>query len=493
VNGVINIVTKSAKDTQGDLVTVTYGRDDRPEVSLRHGGELAPKVYYRASVKYFGREGFFEQDGAPRDDAWRAWHGGFRIDSERSEANTFTLQGGYFHGDFHEISVSPRLTAPFSAVEHETAKDSGANVLGRWTHRFVDAGQLTVQAYYDRASEATEDEKRTHNLYDFDAQYHRAFGARHEVVAGLGWRLIHGTLTPTPELSIANPHSDDQLFNLFVQDSIALVPDRLTLTLGAKFEHTPFTGFEYQPSGRLLWRASERQTAWAAVSRALRTPTRVELQGTVLTEVEPPGEAHLEIGNPGLKAEELIAYEFGYRVTPAKQVSFDAAVFLNEYRRLVAFEEAPAFFTTTPPPRHRVEPAIAQNSGGGRSWGMELASHWQVTPRWRLNGSYSWLRSRLSHDIDRDTPEHQFVVSTHVDLGANWAWDSSVNYFSQVAQTDTPAYARWDMGLTWRPHPALELKVVGQNLGARRHIEYEHEELLASIPRSVYGKLTWRF
>lgn len=493
VNGVVNVISKNAHDTQGGLASMVYGTEDRPEVAIRQGGLLDAGTAYRVFLKTFDRAGSFNEDGSRADDAWRGFHGGFRVDGDSSSANAFTLQGDYFGGQFHETSLSPSLLPPFQEVDHEIANDESLNLTGRWTHQFANTGELTVQTYFDHAAEAIGAEKEVHDIYDLEVQQQMRWHENHQIVAGFGYRFIRDELTPTPELVITPARRDEQLFNVFFQDAIEVVPRSLTFTLGSKFEHTAFTSFEFEPSARLLWKASERQVVWAAVSRAIRTPTRLERDGRLTTGVEAPGIEQVNVGNSSLVSEELIAYELGYRATPNPRLSFDAAAYFNDYRKLVGYEEGTPFLASEPLPLHWVAPALAQNSGHGQNYGMELSADWQVAPWVRFSGGYSWFQSQLPNDLVDDTSQHGGFARAHVELTPELEWNTALTFTHAATHPDIPAYARWDMGVSWHPRPALELSVVGQNLTAARHRENAHDDNTTWIPRNIYGKITWGF
>src|ERR1051325_9339580 len=335
-NGVINIITKSAKDTQGGLISTTLGTEFLPSTSARYGGELTTNLYYRVYGKYFNREGFEDKDGHDMDDDWRLGRGGARLDWEPSEHNTLTLFGGVYRGTFGEQVQKTGLpfTNAFFGVDAPT---SGGNVLGRWTHIFSEESEFKFQAYYDAIRrvdpfgggdlDIDNDffhgnsliEKR--DTFDLDFQHRFPLGSRQSVMWGLGFRYSQDSLTSNGgEISFNPKHFRDRLFSSFVQDEIRLFPDKLSLTIGSKFEHNDFTGFEPEPSGRLLWTPTERQTVWGSIGRAVRTPTRVERDARVnLTSFPLPDGTPAQVSlfsNPNLDSETVLAYELGYRFEP---------------------------------------------------------------------------------------------------------------------------------------------------------------------------------
>ncbi len=509
VNGVINITTRSAKETQGGMVSTSFGTEGQPSTTVRYGGQLATNLFYRAYVKYFNREGLVDSTGRGTPDDWQALRGGLRLDWEPSSENKFTLQGDYYGTEAGENIHEPNLTPPrfYDSID-TVAHNRGGNVLGRWTHSFSDTAQLSVQSYYDHVEQSDGLATVRQDTYDLDLQHRFALGTRQDIVWGVGYRLTATEVTPSFFVS-ADPASRQlPLYNVFVQDDITLLPDRLHFTLGSKFEHNDYTGWEIQPSARLLWTPTEHQTAWAAVSRAVRTPTMLDTSARVnLAAVQPspfgPVVLASLLGNPDGAAEELTAYELGYRIEATKRLSFDVAGFYNDYNDLVGQVQGTPRFETTPAPAHLVSPLHYQNSQSAETYGTELSARWQVVDHWRLMGSYSWLHMRLRPDesSEGDSPQHQFQIRSYLDLPHQVELSGALYFVDRIsslsAQTRLPisSYVRLDLGVTWRPAPSLELGLWGQNLLEDRHAEFNsvRTRLRTEVPRGVMGKITWRF
>ncbi|MEW6306803.1 MAG: TonB-dependent receptor, partial [Verrucomicrobiota bacterium] len=503
VNGVINIITKSAKETQGFLMTTSAGTEDQPAAAIRYGGKLGDGLYYRTYVKYFNREGLVDAAGNPMPDDWDMTRAGMRLDWEPSTDNRYTLQGDYYYGHSYEIVRVTTLTAPFSRTFNANYLNKGGNVLGRWTHDFSDSSQLTLQTYYDGFvnQNGTTTEKR--DTFDFDLQHNFELGERHNVVWGLGYRYTKDNLASEIRWTPQSAH--DQLYSAFVQDEITLIEDRLKLTLGSKFEYNDYTDFEVQPSGRLLWTPTERQSVWAGVSRAVRTPSRFESGSRLNIFAFQPGPfAPVMLGtlggNPNIQSEELFAYELGYRINPTDRWTFDIAGFYNVYDGLVDYLAAPAFFEATPPPAHTVIPLVAQNSLSGETYGAELTAQWQATDYLRLTAGYTHLHMRLRPNQSEEavSPEHQVHLRAYLDLPRNVQLNGAIYYVDHTrplaSNPAVPAYWRLDLGATWRPTKSLEVGIFGQNLLDNHHPEFTSQKATVNseVPRGVYGKLTWR-
>jgi iron complex outermembrane receptor protein len=521
-NGVINIITKSAKETQGGLISTTLGTEFLPSVSARYGGELTTNLYYRVYGKYFNRDGFEDKEGRDMDDNWHLGRGGARLDWEASERNTFTLSGDYYRGEFGEQVQKTGLpfTNAFFGVDAPT---SGGNVLGRWTHTFSEESELKLQAYYD-AIRRTDPfgggdlvvdrnffrgngliEKR--DTWDLDLQHRFPFGTRQSVMWGLGFRYSQDSLMSNGDAISFNPEKfRDRLFSAFVQDEIRIFPDKVSLTLGSKFEHNDFTGFEAEPSGRLLWTLTERQTVWGAIGRAVRTPTRVESHSRINLAVFPlpdttPAEVSL-FGNPDLDSETVLAYEAGYRFEPTRRLSFDVAGFYNDYH-LIASRQGPSRFEVNPTPHLLFSPYQYQNGFTADSYGAELLAQWHVMDWWHLRGSYSWLHiNGASATGGQASPQHQFNITSSLELGHGVEFDAAGYYTDEYTTTvgiSAPAtirpYLRLDLGMNWRVNNHFEVGVWGQNLVESQHKEFGSflTSRIAEVPRTFTAKLTFRF
>jgi len=522
-NGVINIMTKSAKETQGGLISTTLGTEFLPSVSARYGGQITSNLFYRVYGKYFNQEGFEDKDGRDMNDEWHIGRGGARLDWEPSERNTFTLSGDYFNGAIGE-QVQKMAATPFTNTFLKVnAPTSGGNVLGRWTHTFSEEAEFKVQAYYDAVRqidpfgggdlEVDPDFLRGNGLiekqdtWDLDFQDRFPLGARQSVMWGAGFRYTLDSLTSNGgEISFNPSKFGDRLFSTFVQDEIKILPDTLSLTVGSKFEHNDFTGFEVEPSGRLLWTPTERQTVWGSIGRAVRTPSRVERDARVNLAAFPlpdgtPAQVSI-FGNPNVDSETVLAYELGYRFQPMRRLSFDIAAFYNDYDLIATRREATRF-ETTPIPHLLYNPYQYENGFVATSYGTELLAHWQVTDWWRLSGSYSWLHINGGNaDNATASPKHQFNITSSIDLTHGLEFDAAGYYtdrYVSSAGLSSPVtinpYLRLDLGLNWRVNQHFEVGLWGQNLVESQHAEFGSykNSRIAEVPRTITAKLTFRF
>ena len=478
VNGVINITTKRARDTQGLLVLGGGGTELRGFTGIRYGGELATNLHYRVHGKFFDRDSTVLPSGADATNEWHMGQGGFRLDWDASEANLLTLQGDIYDGRAAQPGTNGDITL------------GGGNVIGRWSHTISEESDFKLQLYYDRTQRDVPgtfaDDVDT---FDMDFQHRFPLAERHDIVWGLGYRLIKDDVGNTPALAFLPPRVSREWFTGFVQDEIALAKDRLHLTLGTKFEHNDYTDFEYQPSARLAWKVTERQTVWGAVSRAVRTPSRVDRELFV-----PGSPPFILQGGTNFVSEKLLAYELGYRVQPHARLSFAVAGFYHDYDDIRSLEQV------NPPSAF---PLVIANGQKGEAYGAELTAEYRVTDWWRLRAGYTELRvdirpkpgstdtsqgSTASHD-----PEHHFTLRSSLDLPGRVELDALFRYVSRIENQDLPAYGELDLRLAWRPTDRLEFSIVGQNLLHEQHAEFGTPTSRQEIERSVYGKVAWSF
>ena len=236
--------------------------------------------------------------------------------------------------------------------------------------------------------------------------------------------------------------------------------------MGTKVEHNAWTGFEVQPSARLAWVPNERRTLWAAVSRAVRTPTRLD-EELVFYDVE--GRPFLT-GSHDFKPEALLAYEIGYRLQPRTGVQIDLATFYNVYNDLRTVEQLPG------------GTQVLANRLNAETWGAELRASWQAAPWWRLHAAYAYFDKQLSLDPgstalsggrnEGNDPRSRLVLRSLIDLPGGFELDGTARYVARLPSPVVPAYTELDLRLGWNASDRLEVSLVGQNLLHARHPEF---------------------
>ncbi len=512
VNGVINIITKSARETQGGILVAGAGTQERGFGGLRYGAKVGSESYLRAYGKYFNRGPFPDMAGSKTSDAWEAGSGGFRMDSAFSEDSSLTLQGDLAQGYVDEKTTSPVLDSPYGK-SFTGATFSTANLLTRWQRTISATSDLSLQLYYDYMNRRAPDNREVRDTIDADLQHRFALGSRNDIVWGLGYRYTRGDFSADSLITLDPSRKADELFSGFVQDDFILIENSLHLILGSKFEHNDYTGVEIQPSGRFIWMPSERHTLWGAISRAVRTPSWGETYGRVTEMVLPPftPENHFPlpaaitlVGNGELDSEKLIAYELGYRYYPSSRFSLDVATFYNVYSSMIAGRLGAPGIEFTPTP-HVVIPVNGDNGMYGKTYGVEFATDWRVLPWWRLQGAYTYLQVVLDvregslmalENPDGRSPQNQISLRSSWELTKEVELDAWLRYADRIASLDVPSYTTIDLQLRWKPLPGVELSVVGQNLLQDDHQEFYQMGVVtvaAKVPRGVYGKVVWRF
>jgi iron complex outermembrane receptor protein len=508
VNGVINIITKKAVDTQGGLVTAGGGSEDRFG-SVQYGGKAGAQAYYRVYAKYLNTSGLLLDDGSAASDGKNSAQGGMRLDWQPSSRDSLSFQGGIYDVSLKERPSFVSARVPFTLPGLTSSGLRGGDLLGRWSRAFSESSDMALQVYWDRSYHNVFDVGIRLDTVDLDFQHHFVFGARQDVVWGLGYRLVAANTNSSAGAPVFTSKAErTQLFSGFLQDEFTLVNDRLRLTAGAKVERNSFTGFEIQPSIRLLWTPGKHQTVWAAVSRAVRTPSLAEeaLNVSLSTLPAPDGTpVVLELfGNPDFKSETLLAYEVGYRAQRGK-LSLDVATFYNAYGKLKAAQAAGApIFEFAPP--HLVLPRTFGNLAGAQTYGVEVSANCNVTANWKVSAGYSFLHMR-SHSNSAipgvappspgDNPQHQFQLRSYFNLPRKFELDAGLYRVSALTNQGIPAYTRLDLRLGWRPAESIELSVGGQNLLHKGHTEFNATDIGIidedQVKRSAYAKLTWRF
>jgi iron complex outermembrane receptor protein len=510
VNGVINIITKSAADTQGTLVSVSAGDEIRGSGTVRHGGKLNNGGNYRIYAKYSSTdEGGVSKDLDPgfgftdTHDDWESGKVGFRTDWEDGSRDSYTLQGDLSSGQTGQLTLVPTtfagMTVPGTVVD-DTDSDTG-NLLFRWTRQLQESSDFTLQVYLDHVSRngLVLDEERT--TFDIDFQHHFVPRDKHDLLWGMDFRYITDDSDSNPTFSLDPDDREVSLFSAFVQDEIDLRDD-LQLTVGSKFEHNDFTGFEVQPNVRLAWSMENNKTLWGAISRAVRTPARGEHDVKLrIFPLVDPGVPVIATGDDDFDSEELLAYELGFRMHRSMW-SMDVTGFYYDYDDLRTLDPDFSMFGAT-------LPIPFGNDMDGTVSGIELAGQWQVRPNWRINGNYSYLTMDLdlkSGSVDQPSlsaedasPTSSASVWSSYDVTSQVTVDAAVRYVDEVEVfgfMPIDSYVELDLRVGWKPRPGLELSLVGQNLLDDQHPEFAPDFIqtqATEVERSIYGKVTWNF
>ena len=510
VNGVINIITKKASETHGAMVVAGGGTVDQGFGTVQYGGNVGKETSFRAFAKYLNDDHFPNSGGQDGGDGWGLSRIGFRTDTTLSPRDTVTFEGDLYRGRDGNPRVGiVSVTSPAVPDVEAQVNLGGGFLQGVWNRTLSPRTGISLQASYDQY-ERNDGLGETRGTADIAFQHHFTWGDRQNLIWGIEYRYSQSRAVGSLFVSLNPPNLNTQLFSSFVQDEIAIVPDRLFVTVGTKLEHNYYTGFDALPSVRVAWTPSADRTLWASVSDADRTPaaTDASLIANLGGFTGPNGPVALQLlGNPKIGNEKTIAYEAGYRMSLAEQLSLDFAGYYNDQHDQETTEPGAPFFEPTPAPPHLVLPLIYANLMHGESHGFEIAANWKVATRWTLSPGYAFEQIHMHLDpTSQDTtsvgaaegssPVHSAQLRSHLALPHDLSWDASAYFVDRLADPVIPAYTRFDTGLTWQWNKKSSLSFIGQNLLKDRHEEFVDSTGSAGttlIKRSAYVEWTWRF
>lgn len=471
VSGVINIVTRDAKDTQGGLVTAGAGAGLR-SAAVRYGGKLGEDASYRITAQGFKRSDTANAGGVSAQDSWDKQQVGFRLDWGRAN-DALMVEANAYDGSIDQKVFDDKSV-------------SGNHLLARWNRKLADNSSLQIQTYYDRS-------KRVYpgtfgevlDTYDFDVQHRFPIGARHDIVWGGGYRLSRDDVSNSAMLAFLPAQRNLTLANVFIQDSVTL-DEHLQLTVGAKVEHNNYTGLEFQPNVRLAWKLPDHALLWSAISRSVRTPSRVD------SDLYAPGNPPFFFaGGPNFQSEKQTTYEIGYRMQPVPHASFSISTYYNVYDQLRSTEAAGGGL-----------PAILANKLEGNTYGVEMWGSYRVTDWWRLNAGYNYIKKDLRLDPgSRDVtslgagtdPAHQFSVRSTMNLAHSLELDVTLRSIAQLTNPNVPGYTALDARLGWAVSKDVDISLSGFNLLDPHHPEFGAAPGRSELGRSFYLKMLWKF
>lgn len=482
VNGVINIITRGASDTQGTLVSARAGTA-ADDLGFRHGGALGAAGHYRVYAKHARRDNTRTAAGLPVDDAGRRTIAGFRADWDAG-GDRWSLDGQAYRG-----TQGQPLPGAISISGVELALEdidfSGGHLKLEWQRPLDGGGRLEAQAYYDH-SRRTVPPTFSERLSIYDLQFQHALAAhgRHALVWGLNHRASDDRMENSRYFAFLPAEASQQWSALFAQDEIALRPG-LRAIAGVRLERNDYTGTEVLPNVRLAWNAAPDHLLWAAASRTVRAPSRLDVDAHI------PGEPPFLLdGGEAVRSEIANVYALGYRGRVGERFSLSGTLFHNDYDDLRTLEIDPTFTFVE----------FGSNMEG-RATGLEGWGTYRVTDAWRLSGGFTLLDQefRLKPGSDDAAgpasagfdPERTWQIRSSADLGRGVALDLALRHVSELELVDVPAYTTMDARLGWQVGDALEIALVGRNL-------FGGVEEFGRLPfRSEFGRefgltLAWR-
>jgi iron complex outermembrane receptor protein len=506
INGIINIITKTAAETKGGLVSVQGGSADYGSAGVRLGGGTQ-NVSYRAYGKAVHRGPAYRATGESRDH-WRAERGGFRIDSSSIANRVLTVQGDFYQAQSGAIATSTTYGSPFATSAPYDASLFGGNVLARWSSAGETNTPFQLQVYYDRTHRHEIPVREHRGTLDIDFQQTRKEWSRQELIWGLAYRTTSGRVSAA-ELTRFVPDSRiDHLSSALLQDTFTLVPERLRVSGGAKLEHNSYSGVELQPSGRVVWTPNATSTVVGSVTRAVRTPSPVETEFTTVNfagVTQGLGTFVRLQPNPAFISEKLTAYELGYRLQPNSMAYMTVSSFYNQLDDVLSTDLLTPLFETDPWPPHLIVPVQFGNGLQGSSAGAEITTDIRPASWWRVTANYSYLRIALSKKVggtdvsaektnEGGSPRHQWQVRSSVNLPAGWSTEWFLRSVSALATGPVSGYVTSNARIAWQATPRVDLAIVGQDLHQGHHLEWPGGTGgMVEVPRSGYLTVTWKW
>jgi iron complex outermembrane receptor protein len=525
VNGVINIITRSADEDPGGRVLTRVESDGGYVAAARFGAVTDGGMGYRVFLKHHDLDGNHDPSGAATADGWDLTRAGLRADWSPTEVDHVTISseayGGTMGGTLNLATVAP----PYAARADDAADVSGMFVVGSWSREHSagasSALQLTLDST-DRESMQFAEARRTMTV---DYQYQRSHG-RHDLVLGSEFRHDAFDIAGSPTISMPFPDESTRSLSAFVQDQFSIVPDKLRLTFGTKIEHNALSNREIDlmPSVRALWQVNPDTSVWGAVTRAIRTPSFADLGARVVDvdPVVPPGGPSnpfplplrfAALGNPSFVSEEMLAYELGLRGRLAEHASYDLAVYYMDYESLRAYlpggvvcNPSGQSVLANPACMFAADSVITQivfdNAGSGEVRGLELALDWDISDRWRLRSSYTYAdESQRATPPSRPStpasgPKHQASLRSEWSLGTAAYLTAWIRYVDEIPNSGIEEYWQANLQVTWAVSDHWRLSIGGQNLLDDSGVEY-YSELNDLVPteieRRAFVRAEWSF
>ncbi|ABI73835.1 TonB-dependent receptor plug domain-containing protein [Shewanella frigidimarina] len=522
VNGVINIITKHSADTSGGYAELGAGDYEQGFAGFRYGSTLSDNATSRVYVKGHSRDsleynsqdldsGLAEQLATvDKDNDWMHLQVGGRVDMELDTGTSLMLSSDVYRTEMQQTSYYPSLVGPsYRDFNSNDINSDGFNLLSKLTKALSPTSQYSLQAYYDYAKRDDDWYGFSSETVDVDFQHQLLVGQNHNIIWGLGYRFIQDDFDQsTIIVSSESESTRTNLWSAFIRDEITLVDDELWLTLASRFEHYDYTGFEVQPNARLMWQLNKKNNLWASVARAIRTPSRIENNLSVNSQIIPPSVQSPLVsiwvaGNEDYKSEVIISYEVGYRFTPAKKWSFDSTIFYNDYDQLRNAPAGATDFSTFP--NYISQYLTFSNDLDGYNYGFELSSQWAATDTIQFKVNYSFTQNEFgaSQSQNTDAPEHMistmmdWSISDNVDFNLVWRVidEAYVLNINDLSTKEIDSYSGVDLGLHWKVKPDVMLSAFGKNLLHPANLEFEGEsyQLPYRVGPSYYIKATLTF
>lgn len=507
VNGVINIISKTASATPGMVANAGGSSHSNGIGGFRFTGPAGHAADFRVSAKYQNPGRLTGLDGLPGHDALGLAHLGGRLDLHRGPKDEATVQGDFYDGIIEQRNRTVSLDPPYEAVVDHDGHMRGGNLMGSWQHTISTTSDFRLKSYLDLSSRPGTLISQNLTTFDVDFQHRLALGARHDFMWGGGYRIVDIGIEGSSTAWFVPTTRTTRLANVFIQDAITVVPSRVTLTLGSKLEHNSFTGLEVEPSARLLWAASPTQTVWTAVSRAVRTPGPADENVNLNTLVFPIGGGAVgetRLMGAEMRSELMTSVELGYRAQLHRRLSLDLASFQSRYQHLRSVEMDAPYPESDPAPPHMLFPLHFANGFHAETRGLEGTLDWKPGARFGMTVSHSLFWMHLERNegttstadvASGDAPTYQLVVQPHFVLARAVHLDATWYHVDDLPAQGVSAYDRLDARLGWTPFSGLELSAGVRNLFHDHDLEFSNTSgtnAPTTVRTAGYGKVTWK-
>lgn len=486
VNGVINIITQAAADSPGVHIEAGGGTVDTESGALSYAGHNESVGDYRVYAEHTHTDSYLNSGGEP----WTRTQAGWRVD-RNAAGGQLTFQGDVQEGDFGDVDGYGGSNLPGNSTTGDVSL--------HW-RRPISIGGVDARTYYSWADRGLPG-RWNEATAGLDLQLSADRVGRHLFTSGIGLRYVEEEqLDQTTRVLFAVARSSRSQWSIYAQDEIHFLGDRVRVIAGTKLEDFTYTGLALQPTLRTLWQVSSNHTLWGAVSRAVRTPSRIELFSRVSVMVPDIVPVHFMLfGDENLKDEDMRAYELGWRWRPDPRLSIDTSLYYNDYEHLISVTSLPPEIDPGPP-LHVNKVFMYANTFDAVVYGAETSVEWAVTDwiRWQLHGNWLRMRSQLSPtemtlQVASDPSSHfesrlRFDLPYHTELDVAW------RHVGELKNYGIASYASLDLRAAWVPRDTLELSLTLSNVFDREHIEFFDETgggPGARMGRGIFGRVVW--
>ncbi|MDD5229166.1 MAG: TonB-dependent receptor [Methylococcales bacterium] len=520
MNGVINIITRSALTTKDAQLTAGGGSAQQDFGRF----DYTKKITENASVRGYGT--YYNVANAKGDknyngSAGSGWTNGARFDWNNKQGDEVMADANWSENDSEESGALTSLKPPYTqTINSQPFNHQNGHFLTRWEHHLNDKNYWAIRSFYDHTNRKDFQIQTKIDVFDVDFTHYFSLGERHNLTWGTGYRRANDEIGNTLMVKLNPTSGNTDIFNVFAQDEIALDENKQWIfTLGSKFEYHTLTGFETEPSGSLSWHVNDKHTLWTSVSHAVRVPSRGQSSDAtylIYNSSRNFGNTELPVivqGNikKGIGAENSTTYQMGWRGAFNQGLTADATIFYTNYNDIIRSEAAgePTINNSLGIPAI-ISPWLGNNNLYAQSFGTELSLNWQATEWWRNYLSYSFLnmdvKPYVGHTLtfydpvglEHSTPQHQVSLRTNFNVTQDIDFDVWWRYTDKIITNQRPiaGYFNTDTRIAWRPVKGLELSLIGQNLIQTQHLEYQgdlFQPQATYVSRGIYAKFNWQF